>query len=612
MKSYYTVLILLCLSVNIFAQTWSDEGESFTSTLVGGQGLKGKKEVNRTTNCTDFIYNQDIALENFTGSGFSPSQVPGIDWNLFDDFTITATSTINTVVLGAADFKETCTSPEFVINFRSNGSNGSYGQILHTRTVAPGAAGYTKECIVPTWQAQFYFMFSIYIPIDPLTLTPGTYWMEVYSPNQPAFSAGIFWQQTIPVQGSKARREYNGTNYNFQNRDFAFALSGYTEMPNSYCQPSIEALCQSASVTLGLGGTASISASAVDGGSSNFTNISVSPSTFNCSSLGPNTVTLTVDDGSGNSDDCTATVTVQDDMGLPSSWDANNVGTAPSGNSFNFDACNGSTVTDQFVIGGGGNNTMNMMSDNVAFASQTLCGDGSITAKIENVDATGYGGLMIRESAASGSKQVAVFSNMTNSLRYESRTMTNMPKTVQSFMKPSPFWLKMVRQGMWVHVSYSSNGMTFQPVQSTMVSMQSCVEIGLASFTFMPTGQTNAIFSSVSTTGNIQGLTGDDNTTFEADLPPHTSPQSFIKAGDFEVFPNPTRAYFNLQMDTPLQQPAMVEVINLYGQSIAQQRLAEGQVRQEWNTADWPAGTYMIRIHVPGEQPMMKKLVVAK
>jgi hypothetical protein len=149
-NTFTTTAFLLFFVASLFGQTWSDGAESFTSTLEGGQGLKGKKEVNRTTNCSDFIYNQDIALENFTGSGFGASHVPGQAWYLFDDFPITTTSTINTVVLGAADFKETCTSPEFVINFRSNGSNGSYGQILHTRTVAPGAAGYTKECIVAT------------------------------------------------------------------------------------------------------------------------------------------------------------------------------------------------------------------------------------------------------------------------------------------------------------------------------------------------------------------------------------------------------------------------------------------------------------------------------
>ncbi|MCP4128942.1 MAG: hypothetical protein GY753_18075, partial [Gammaproteobacteria bacterium] len=43
----------------------------------------------------------------------------------------------------------------------------------------------------------------------------------------------------------------------------------------------------------------------------NFT-LSVAPSTFTCSDIGANTVTLTSTDGSGNSSSCTATVTVED------------------------------------------------------------------------------------------------------------------------------------------------------------------------------------------------------------------------------------------------------------------------------------------------------------
>ena len=270
------------------------------------------------------------------------------------------------------------------------------------------------------------------------------------------------------------------------------------------CGPSIEAICKNTTVSLGQGGLATITTDSVDGGSLGFVNINVSPSSFDCDNIGSNIVTLTVDDGSGNSDDCTATVTVQDGQGLPNSWSATSIGISATGNAYNFNACDGTTVEDEFTITGSGNNATSMMTDNVAFASQTLCGNGSITTKIESVGNTGYGGLMIRESSAAGSKMVAVYSNMSNSLRYESRTMDNMPKTVQSFFKPSPIWLRMRRDGMWIHVDYSSNGMTFSPVHSTMVSMQSCVKIGLASFTYLPNMPNSATFSNVSTTGNIQ------------------------------------------------------------------------------------------------------------
>jgi hypothetical protein len=81
------------------------------------------------------------------------------------------------------------------------------------------------------------------------------------------------------------------------------------------------ALCQFATVQLGAGGTATVTAANIDGGSIDAcsgtgTALSriVSPSQFSCSQLGQHTVTLTVNDAPGNSATCTATVTVEDNI----------------------------------------------------------------------------------------------------------------------------------------------------------------------------------------------------------------------------------------------------------------------------------------------------------
>ncbi len=77
-------------------------------------------------------------------------------------------------------------------------------------------------------------------------------------------------------------------------------------------------VCQNHSVNLDAGGSASITPADVydaanssdDCGTINL--VSVSPNTFGCADLGPNTVTLTVNDGNGNTATCTATVGVHD------------------------------------------------------------------------------------------------------------------------------------------------------------------------------------------------------------------------------------------------------------------------------------------------------------
>ncbi len=75
------------------------------------------------------------------------------------------------------------------------------------------------------------------------------------------------------------------------------------------------AVCQNITVYLDGSGNVSITAADVDGGSSDnigITSYAINTSSFTCADIGANTVTLTVSDAEGNSDNCTATVTVQD------------------------------------------------------------------------------------------------------------------------------------------------------------------------------------------------------------------------------------------------------------------------------------------------------------
>ncbi len=77
------------------------------------------------------------------------------------------------------------------------------------------------------------------------------------------------------------------------------------------------AVCQDITVQIGPNGVVSIDASDVDGGSTDncsVASISIDQNAFGCPQVGPNTVTLTVVDGSGNTSTCTATVTVEENI----------------------------------------------------------------------------------------------------------------------------------------------------------------------------------------------------------------------------------------------------------------------------------------------------------
>ncbi len=74
-------------------------------------------------------------------------------------------------------------------------------------------------------------------------------------------------------------------------------------------------VCQNITIQLDDFGNASITAADIDGGSTDncgIASITVSPNTFDCSDVGDNPVVLTVTDIHGNSNTCTAIVTVED------------------------------------------------------------------------------------------------------------------------------------------------------------------------------------------------------------------------------------------------------------------------------------------------------------
>ena len=381
------------------------------------------------------------------------------------------------------------------------------------------------------------------------------------------------------------------------------------------------ALCHDITVELDANGQATITPEDVDGiwesGSffNSFDNCSVSLSidvnSFDCSNLGLNPVTLTVTDPSGNAPTCVANVTVTEGASLPNGWESNDIGQTGMGNDYSYGPCG---QVPEFTVSGGGNNATSTTTDNVAFTSTQLCGDGSITAKIESVSASGYGGLMIRETTDAGSKQVSVFSNMTNILRHETRYFANANKVVQSFFKPNPVWLQLQRQGDWIFSYYSFDGNNFQYIHAVYVPMQSCVEVGLASFSYLPNVQAEVVFSNVSVSGNNGGFSqNNDNISTPQN---HTAgiPQNhnIITPNNLNLFPNPNQGQFSLQMNEPIKEAGTLTIYNHYGQQVYQQLVDAGSSQIELDLGQIPSGMYLLELRGEAAQPIVKRFTVSQ
>ena len=94
------------------------------------------------------------------------------------------------------------------------------------------------------------------------------------------------------------------------------------------------AVCQNITVSLNSNGTYTLTASEIDGGSSDNCSINqlqININSFDCSNIGTNTVSLTVTDVNGNSSTCDAIVTVVDNASPQAVCNNLNVGLNPNG-----------------------------------------------------------------------------------------------------------------------------------------------------------------------------------------------------------------------------------------------------------------------------------------
>ena len=326
----------------------------------------------------------------------------------------------------------------------------------------------------------------------------------------------------------------------------------------------------------------------------------ITPASFDCNFVDKSyDVEVTAEDDCGNTATCTAEIKVEEGTALPDSWDSEDIGNVTLGNEYSYSPC-----SDEFTVTGSGNNAVGGTTDNVAFAFQELCGDGMITAKVESITPNGYGGLMIRETTAAGSKQVSIFSNLTNVLRHEARYTTNGTKQVQAHYRPYPIWLRLQRMGNWVFAYYSTTGATYQYVHAVQVPMNNCVQIGLASFTYLPNAQTEAVFSNVSVSGSA-ALAG-------SGVPDFAQPETEQVRLQAELFPNPTSDVFTMAFPEALPGGATATLRNQIGQVVEQRQLKPGDVTTEWNISELPAGLYLMEVRQEGLNPQVLRVVKAE
>jgi regulation of enolase protein 1 (concanavalin A-like superfamily) len=332
--------------------------------------------------------------------------------------------------------------------------------------------------------------------------------------------------------------------------------------------------------------------------------IVLTPAIINSSQVGQTIpVQVTVTDVHGNSAFCTSQINTS---GLPQGWSQNINGVGCSnGNDIEYNFTTQiwtATSTNCYY-------SSPFISDAMAFAQRTLCGDGSITAQVTGISgsALGWAGVIMRESNSAGAKKAQLTTNMAgNQSRREFRLNTNGAAIPQNFAAQNKFWLRIVRSGNQFILYNSSNGVQWALVGTQTIAMGSCIQIGLVATNYTSNSTVTATYANVSYTGNgpILNTSNPDNgiLTEVANFQP-----------DFNVYPNPTSGELNIDMREYIGKNVQIELYSLEGKLM--QLIQLDEILQSTQTLlldRYASGMYFVKLKSTGLPDAAKKVVLKK
>ncbi|MCR9099786.1 MAG: hypothetical protein NXI25_07520, partial [bacterium] len=415
-----------------------------------------------------------------------------------------------------------------------------------------------------------------------------------------------------------------------------------------------EALCEDVTVQLDAFGNGALSAAQVNGGSNDacdISSLSLSQTSFDCSDVGSQTVTLTVTDLNGNSSNCASTVTVEDNMAPEALCQDLTVQLSASGNASltaaqvdngSSDACGiatrslnvnsfdcgdiGTQSVTLTVVDNNGNSSSCTATVTVAdnVAPQALCqdrtvqlddfGEGSLAAGQVNggsSDACGIATLNLSKTEFScddvGPQNVMLTATDNNG---NSSTCTANITVVDNIAPVAQCQDLTIQLGMngsaSITVAHIENGSTDACGVSGLV-------LDVTNFGIADVGDNTVTLTVTDANGNSNSCTA--VVTVENNFAPPTggigsnlsqSKDSSVRY-HAKVFPNPTLGDFTLRFERPLQAPAHAVLRNDLGQVIDQMPLPEGTKDHRWANVYLPAGLYYLEVqHADGNREVLK------
>ncbi len=296
----------------------------------------------------------------------------------------------------------------------------------------------------------------------------------------------------------------------------------------------------------------------------------------------------------GKDNDCDGQI--DETVAISSPWTAVNVGAEAQGSSW-FDCTNGGTFT--LNAKGYTTNTIDVQHS----VYQTLCGNGDIIARVASISTQGgWAGIQMRESASQGAKKFTLKTQLNTNNRREVRTVTNGPTTNLQIQRPFTYnWLRITRSGNVFAAYLSVDGVNWgQPVSSTTMTMNSCIQVGLFVESTNNTITTQATFNNVFISGGNQPL---------AEAPITQDVPDMEMAHEVSLFPNPSTGELNVDLPSYAGRAVRLEIYSLQGRLLHFAEIQEVQTIERLDLSAYPSGMYLLKVKSEGLPDVVKRVV---
>lgn len=234
-------------------------------------------------------------------------------------------------------------------------------------------------------------------------------------------------------------------------------------------------------------------------------------------------------------------------------------------------------------------------SDNISYAFKQLCGDGSITAKVESVTPIGWGGISFRETVDDDSKMVQLMANGSTFLRRQIRNSTGSWAMPTQFPALNQKWLRIEREGNYFRGYRSPNGINWFFVFQTEISMNDCVSVGVVSHNYNVNISATSVYTNVSV-DQVVPLEDIELPLAEQTTNANTAHGSLSAS----IYPNPTTGLVNVELEA-IDEVVDLRIFNTLGQMVDVIRMDPSYgLNQTVNLEGMPTGTYFF--HLIGEK----------